>query len=268
MAPVGGKGRASAPQFVSDEAAEPQHVPLEDGPLLQRRAGNARLQGLPDLGLAHRVRIGLRIALEVHPLHGGAALADESEAARGVAVDQLFRAWWRFAQDAEPGERILAEVSAGRRSGDGGADQAAGAVTAHDEVGLNLQRRAVRVRREHAGSIGLDVFDTVDGDTEPKILPGSQAYRDQVDEHLVLREEPDTATRERGEVDPMPLALEPKLDAVVAVSDRLHARGGAGLVEELHGGVFQDAGADRLLDLLAGALIEHDRVDASGGKKV
>ena len=84
----------------------------------------------------------------------------------------------------------------------------------------------------------------------------------------MLREEPDAATRERGEIDAVPLALESQLDAVVAISDGLHARGGAGLVEQFDGGVLENAGADRLLDLFAGALIDDDGLDSARGEKV
>ena len=54
----------------------------------------------------------------------------------------------RLAEDAEPRERVLAEVAAGLRAGDGGAGDAAGAVGADDELGLDLERPALRVDRD------------------------------------------------------------------------------------------------------------------------
>ena len=58
----------------------------------ERRAGHARLQLVPQLRLRQRVRVSFRFALEVHPLHRGAALADEGEPVGRVAVDQLVSA--------------------------------------------------------------------------------------------------------------------------------------------------------------------------------
>ena len=91
FAPVGGTVCAASPtsadaavaQLVRDEAAEPQHVALEDRAL---RAASCRARGPAAssqiCASRERVRVGLGVALEVHALHGRAALADQREAVR------------------------------------------------------------------------------------------------------------------------------------------------------------------------------------------
>ena len=114
----------------------------------------------------------------------------------GVAVDELVRAGRRFAQDAEPRERVLAEVAAGRRAGHGGAGDAARSVRADDELGLDLERCALGIRRDDARAVGLGALDALGGDTEAQVLPGGEARGDEVLEHLVLRVEPHAAPDE------------------------------------------------------------------------
>ena len=227
FAPVGGTVCAASPtsasasvaQLVRDEAAEAQHVALEDRALLQRDAGHAGLERLPELLLAEGVRVGLGVALEVHALHGLAPLADEREAVLGVAVDQLRRAGRRFAQDAEPGERVLAEVAAGRRAGDRGAHDAARPVGADDEVRLDHEGLPVGIARRSRGGGRLGILDPLGGDAEAQVLAGREARGDEVLQRLVLRVQPDSAPDEGGEVDAVALAVEAQLDAVVAMAD-------------------------------------------------
>ena len=95
--------------------------------------GQPRLQLAPDPVVGPGGRVLVRVALEVHPLHGVGALADQREAAVRAGVDQLRGARRRLAQDPEPGERVLDEVA--RPPLPGIAADAAGAVGADDEVG-------------------------------------------------------------------------------------------------------------------------------------
>ena len=119
---VADEGRPAAAQLAHHEAAEAQHIALEDGALVQRGARHTALQGVPNLGIAHGVRVGLGVALEVHALHG---VADEREAARRIRIDELVRARRGLAENTEPGEGVLAKVAGGHRTGDRGAHDAA-----------------------------------------------------------------------------------------------------------------------------------------------
>ena len=183
----------AVPQLTRHETAEAQHITLEDAALLQRRAGYASLQGLPDLALARCGRIRLRVALEIHPLHLGRALADQGEPVGRGAVDEFVRARRGLAEDPEPRERVLAEIAAGRGPTDRGADDRARSVGADHEVGLDLEVDALGVRAEHPWPIGRGVLHPQRGRSEPEILSVRDPQREQILQHLVLRVQPDAA---------------------------------------------------------------------------
>src|SRR5690606_26872073 len=180
----------------------------------------------------------------------------------------LRRTGRRLAQDPEPREGVLAEVPARLRPRHRRADDAVRAVGAHNEVGVDLERPSVAVGREDAGTVGCRALDALRGDPEPQVLSRCEPCRDEVLERLVLRVQPHAPPDERREVDAVPLTREPQLDAVVTVSDGARAAELAELVEHLDGALLEDAGADRLLDLLALAAVDHDRVDAGDAEQV
>src|SRR6185436_2393403 len=61
---------------------------------------------------------------------------------------------------------------------------------------------------------------------------------------------------------PVALAVEAQLDAVVDEALAVEPVGEPGVVEELDGALLEDARADAVLDVLAAARLEHDRVDS------
>src|SRR5690606_30962657 len=95
-----------------------------------------------------------------------------------------------------------------------------------------------------------------------------KARGDEVDQHLVLGVEVDGAADERREVDAVALALEAQFDAVVLVAVAQHAVAHARAHEHVDGALLEDAGADGLLDVLAAALVDHDRGDARAVEEV
>ena len=207
-----------------DEAAEPEDVPLEDVTLLQRRAGDAGLQLLPDLpsvrasGSASgshwkymRCTVSLRWLMRANPCGG-------------VAVDELGGARRRLAQDAEPREGVLAEVSAADDPRDGGRTtlrEPSAPTTKSASITSGL---AIRVHGDTRGRVVSASSTRSRRDTEAQVLAGGEARLDEVLQHLVLRVEPDAAPDERGEVDAVPLRREAQLDAVVAMADGADAR--------------------------------------------
>ena len=175
--------------------------------------------------LAHRVRVGFGVALEVHALHGRAALADEREAVGRVAVDQLVRARRRLASGCRTTRTGTRGSSRPSRAGHRGAHDAARAVGADHEVRLDLERAA----RRHPAAItrgrSVSASSTRSAVTpKRRSWPVGEARGDEVLQRLVLRVQPDAAADERCEVDAVALAGEAQLDAVVAVSRRCATR--------------------------------------------
>jgi hypothetical protein len=64
---VADKYDAAAAHLVCDEAAEAQDVPLEYGAFVEGGAGDACLQGLPQLRFGVGLGVGVRVALRWTP---------------------------------------------------------------------------------------------------------------------------------------------------------------------------------------------------------
>ncbi len=131
MCRIAGEEQLSVAHRGLHEAAERQHALVDDRTFLQREtvlSGQPALQFGPDPVVGPVVGILGRVALEVHALHRLRALTDQREAERGTGVDQFGCATRSLGEDAEPGERILAEQSL--RVGDEVAADAARAIGA------------------------------------------------------------------------------------------------------------------------------------------
>src|SRR5205809_347092 len=72
---------------------------------------------------------------------------------------------------------------------------------------------------------------------------------------------------ELTERDPVGLAVEYEVDAMVDQSLALQAVADTGLAEQVDGALLQHAGPNALLDVLAGAALQHDRFDALSGQE-
>jgi hypothetical protein len=176
-----------------------------------------------------------------------------------VGIDQLVRGRWRLGQDAEPCERVLAEV-----------------VLA--DLALGYQEAAVSLRSVGADHIvALDLLipavvgeldgraalhDALDGHVADAEQQGTfvavNALLDQVDEHLVLRvHRHRTPVRELGEVDPMAAPVEPKLDAVVRDSVSLEPGTDTRVDHHVDAVLFEDPSLDGALDGLPALKVDH-----------
>src|SRR5579859_7735825 len=159
---VAGQEQVAVPHRLADEAAEPEDHLLDDPSLLEREAVLARDAGLelgPDAIFRPGGGILVRVALEVHPLQDVAALADQRESSLGMGVDQLWRTARGLGQDAEPGERVLAEVVPPLALGYLHPADAARPVRA-DEMGApDLVRHACAVGEHNPGLVSRDVDD-------------------------------------------------------------------------------------------------------------
>src|SRR5262249_54442728 len=89
-----------------------------------------------------------------------------------------------------------------------------------------------------------------------------QPRLDQVLHDLRLAVDHDRLARQRLEVEVVPLAGELQVDAAVDDSLPLHALADARVAEEAGGSLLEHPRADPRLDVLATAVLEHDRVDA------
>ena len=193
------------------------------------------------------------IALQVHPLHGLRALADQREAAVGVAVDQFGGTLGCLAQDAEPGERVLAPELPALALRDLPPADAPRPVGADQVVAAHLVGRAVRVAERDSRPSGVQIDDRRVGDPEAHVAAVAIAGPGEIDEDVGLRVEPDRGPDQRFEVDPRSPAPEREVDPGVLVALAQHAVGDVRVDQKPDAVPLEDARADGLLDLDAGS---------------
>src|SRR6185503_4991839 len=178
-----------------------------------------------------------------------------------VGVDQFLGRSRRFDQDAEPAEWVSAGELVALARRDRRARHAVEAVATRKESGFDFLDLAVPVEPRF-GRTGVEVVERGVLHPEENLSARRQARGDQILDHFVLRVDGDGPAGELGERDAMTRAAEAQVDAFVAEALALHALADAALREQVDGALLEHAGADRGLDLLARARLDHDRGDA------
>ncbi len=109
-----------------------------------------------------------------------------------------------------------------------------------------------------------DLLDLED-DAPARLQPGAN----QVLDHLLLAVDRDRApAAELAQGDAMAPPLEPQLEAVVDQPLAPQAVGYPGLREQIDRALLEDAGPHPLLDVVAAAVLQHDRVHALPGQQL
>ena len=104
---------------------------------------------------------------------------------------------------------------------------------------------------------------------ENNLTSGGQPRGDQILDDFVLSVDSDRAAAgQPAQIDAMSTAAEAQLDAVMGQPQPRHALADAGLLEQVDGALLEQAGANSLLDILAAASLEHDRLDAGQVQQV
>ena len=262
MRRVAGQEQPAVPHRLDDVAAHSGDALLEDRPLLERPALEAdpQLELRPDLLVRPQRRVLVRRALEVVAGQLRRAQAEQREAALVRGVDELLDRRRDRGQDAEPAERILARELGEHAVGDARPADAVEAVAACDHVALELLPRALVGEREPR-PVGLQVRHRDVADLEEQRPAAVQPRLDQILDHLGLPVDDDRLAGQLVEGDPVPLAVELELDPVVDDPLALHPPAHAGLRQQVGGPLLEHARANARLDVVAAAVLDHDRID-------
>ena len=186
----------------------------------------------------------------------------------GIAVDQFLGTGRRFDQDAEPGEGVLHEVVGAVFLRDRPFADAAGTVRADQDLGVDFLCPAVLVGEPDLRGVGGQVRDDGVGHRVVHFPAIAFAGSGEVDEHLVLRVEPDRFPDQVLEVDAVAHPAEPQVDALVLVAGLQHPVRDARIHQHVHAAVFEDAGPVGGADRLVVALLDHHVVDPGLGEQV
>jgi hypothetical protein len=119
------------------------------------------------------------------------------------------------------------------------------------------------------GPVAVDALHTRVGDAEPDVAAIGEPLGDEVLQHLVLgvnRHGPATGGLEQ--VDPVQLPAEGEVDPVVDEPVAAQPVTHAGLGHQVHGALFQHPGLDGLLDVVAGAQVDHHGLDPAQVQQV
>jgi hypothetical protein len=193
----------------------------------------------------------------------GAAHAAQRKAALGVGVDEFVRHRRHVGQHAQPAEGVDLLVGLDGVGRHARAAHAVVAVAAGDEVAFELVRLPVllvaHARPGRVEVVQAHVRRAVDGGE-----PFGRARFHQVARHLGLAVHRHLlAAREAVHVDAVARALEEQLDALVRQALGLGAGVDAGTRQQVHGDLFEHAGADAPQHVVAALAFDDDVVDAS-----
>ena len=178
-----------------------------------------------------------------------------------VGVDQLVGERRNLGEDSQPAERIDALVRADGIGRHALPADAVEAVTAGDEVAVDVVGNAAAGER-HARPVRVDAFDRdLLRLVEHRATRGSARIA-QIARDLRLAIDGHRMAAQRLQVEALDPAAEGELHAVVDQALAVQARADAGGVEQLHGAALEQPGTDPRLDVVAGPALEHDGVDA------
>ena len=142
------------------------------------------------------------------------------------------------------------------------------AVAARDDVAREFDLLAV-VRERDRRRARVDVAHRDVTDLEQQRSRVREPRLDQVLDHLLLSVDDDrTAGRVFGEVDPVALAAEAQFDAVMLHAFAVQPVRDARIRQHVDGALFEDAGPHAMLDVVAVAVLEHDRFDPRAVQQV
>ena len=120
-------------------------------------------------------------------------------------------------------------------------------------------------RKRIFGLVAVEVVHADVVDLERIAHAVGEQPRDQVLHHLLLAVDGDALADQLAEVDVMRLAAEAEMDAVVEHGLALQALADAGVDQQVGDPLLEQAGADAVLDIVAAAVLEDDRLDARAG---
>src|SRR5215210_159780 len=176
-------------------------------------------------------------------------------------VDQLLGGGRDLGEDPEPGERVIELVEAQHPFGDRRAADAVEAVAAGDRVAAELLLHPL-VCETDTRLVRVDVVQRDVVDLEEQRAAGVQPGRDQVLDHLLLAVDRDRPPLgELLEGDPVALAVEAELDALVDETLAVKPVGEAKLGEQIDCALLEDARPDPLLHVFPTAVLEHHALD-------
>jgi hypothetical protein len=135
------------------------------------------------------------------------------------------------------------------------------AVAAGDHVAVQLLTRAA-VGERQPRPLSFQVGELHVADLEQERAAGAQPCFDQVLDDLRLAVDDDRLADQVLEVDPVPLPIELDPDTRVYLAFAAHPVADARLDQQFGRSLLEHAGPDPRFDVLAAAVLDHDRLDA------
>ena len=186
----------------------------------------------------------------------------------GIGIDKFVRYRRGFDKNSEPRKRIDAFKQVNPVIGNTAPGDTVKSVAPGDEIALDFMRLAalaVADRRMICIEIVYrDVFSLIDN-----LRAGGMERIVQVLRHLCLAIDHDGLTAGQfHKIDGMTFTVKTQFDPAMEQAFFMHPLAHLGLIQQVHGALFEHTGADGGFDLFAGTRFEHDGVDAAQMKKM
>ena len=141
------------------------------------------------------------------------------------------------------------------------ADAVKAEIAPADEVAVDLARLAI-VAEADLGPAALEIVHAYVLDLEQNLLAVGEEPRDDVFHHLLLAVDRHTPVDQLAEVEVVQRAVEVEEDAAVEHALAQHAVADAELGQEVGDPLLEQTSPDAVLDVLAAAILDDDRIDA------
>jgi hypothetical protein len=201
--------------------------------------------------------------LKIEPAYRRRPQALHRETVAMVSVDQLPFVRGGVCQYAEPCERVVMLEGLQYPVGDRRPTNTVEAVASGDEIAAQLLLNVVRVAEADARLVTVEIHHSHVGDLEVDPVTGYVACGEQVLDHLLLRIQNRRApARQLRHWDAGSRTIEAHLEPFMEIAFAAQPVVDACLLKYLDSGMFEQSGADTVLDELPAALFENPILDA------
>src|SRR4029077_17946575 len=257
---VPGKKKTAVLHGLDDKTVHLGDVLLQDRPFNQFPTflrGESSLELLPNSFVGPKPQILIRGALDIKAADLRRAHAEQSETALVISVDQLLRRRRRLRENAQPSEGIIALENRERARGNGGTADAMETVAAGNEIAGQLGFLSF-MQEKNPGPRRVKIVDADFFGFKEKRAAESEPCIHEVFDDFALGIDRDGAAGQVREIDAMGAPAEAQINAVMHEPFALHSLAHAHFSEQVGGVLFEEAGADALLTILAAVQFEHN----------
>src|SRR6476661_5240032 len=259
---VAGKEKPTILHRFDDETAHRRNALLQHL-AFGEFAGSAEppVQFVPDTVVGPGFNLLIVITLKIEPRQAWGTHGVERKAAISVGIDQFVIGWRALRQDAQPAERIVSFEYTEHAVRNARPADAVEAVATHYEIAVDFLASPAMLETDFR-FLRLQVVncDVVDLKEQRRAVGNSTVH--EILHHFLLPVNRNALVHQFFEVNTVQIAIDADIDPPMQHALALHAAADADVDEEVSSPMLDQAGTDAILDVIAAAVFDDDRLDA------